>query len=749
MPQAADPPSTTRSGPSSWRWRTLFERAGAGTVLAVVLAVVTLVALPPGEGLRTPVYEVGSVADETVIAPFAFRVPRPAAELAGERERAAARVAPVFRFVPHALDSVRARLARFAGVLDTTTVADPRDEERLADSVRARTARLGLSFTPVEAAWLAFPSRRDALIAAVRRTFERTLPEGVAASRALDGQPSMLQIARDEAERTVPSDAVQSWSDVLRVARGLHPQPSSPIADGAYQELLSGVFEPSLQFDSATTSARRAEAVAGVLPWRFEVRSGEKIIDAHEIVREEDRARLETLRAIATGGAVGGIGSWRMLGAFLVNLAVMAIFVLTLAFYRPEIYARPRALFVIGLSLGVVMLGAAFAVRQAAVPGVVIPIGAAALLISILFDSRIALVSALVFSVLLGVQPALRGGVTLFLVLAGGVAAAFSVRALERRTQFMSSIATIAGAYGTAVLVVGVAYGWGSAEMLEAALYGALNGVVSVALAMALHPAAEEVCGVDTYLKLLEWSDLNRPLLRRLALEAPGTWAHTLAMANLVESATRAVGGNALLARVGTYYHDIGKLARPEFFVENQGGDRNPHDALKPAASATIIRDHVREGLALAAAHKVPRSVQAFIAEHHGTSAISYFLEKARARDARAAQLEAFRYPGPRPQSLETAVCMLADGVEAAARVLPDPSPERVREVVETIVRGRLESGQLRDAPITLQQIELVKDAFVRVLTASRHRRIDYPGPDGVSRDLAARRDGPSSAARS
>lgn len=745
MPQAADPPSTARSGPPSPRWRALVSRAGVGAVLATVLAVVSIVALPPGEGLRTPVYEVGTVADETVIAPFAFRVPRPVDELARERERAAAGVVPVFRFVPGALDSVRARLQQLALALETVPVGDPDRPDLAADAIRTRAAETGLSFTPDEAEWLGFPSRREALFTAVRRTFERTLPDGVAASRSLDGMPATLRIVRDGDERSVSTDAVQSWSDVLRVARGLHPQPTSAVADGAYQELLTGVFEPSLQLDSTTTATRRAEAIAQVMPWRFEVRSGEKIIGAHEIVREEDRARLETLRAIASGGAVGGIGSWRLLGAFLVDLAVLSIFVLTLAFYRPEIYAQPRALLVIGLSIGVVLLGAAFAVRGSPVPGVLIPVGAAALLISILFDSRIALVSALVMAVLIGVQPALRGGATLFLVLSGGVAAAFSVRALERRTQFVSSIVAIAGAYAVAVLIAGAAYGWSSAEILEAAFYGALNAVVSVALAMALHPAAEEVCGVDTYLKLLEWSDLNRPLLRRLAQEAPGTWAHTLSMANLVEAATRAVGGNALLARVGTYYHDIGKLARPEFFVENQGGDRNPHDQLKPTASATIIRDHVREGLALAEAHRVPKAVQAFIAEHHGTSAITYFLEKARARDARAAQTEAFRYPGPRPQSLETAVCMLADGVEAAARVLPDPSPERVREVVDTIVTARVESGQLRDAPITLQQLELVKDAFVRVLAAMQHRRIDYPGPGGIARSAAGRGDGSSS----
>jgi putative nucleotidyltransferase with HDIG domain len=734
MPQAADPPEPVRPDTPVSPWRAAWARYGAGAVFALVLAVVTLFALPPAEGLRTPVYEIGSVADETVIAPFAFRVPRPEADVARERERAREAVQPLFAFDSTALDSVRTRIAQLSGALDSVQLSDdPAARAAALRVVQRQASSAGVTLTDEEAEWLAFPSRRAALITAVRRTFERTLPDGVAASRGLDAAPGSVRILRNGEERTVSTDAVQSWSDVLRVARTLHPQVSSPVADGAYQHLLSGLFIPSLRFDSATTAARRDEAVAGVQPWRFDVRSGEKIIGAHEVVREEDHARLAALRDVVASGAGGSAGARRLLGAFLLDLAVLSIFVITLAFYRPEIYAQPRALLVLGASIGVVLLGAALALRGSTVPGALIPVGAAALLISILFDSRIALVCALVLAVLVGVQPAFRGGGTLFFVLTGGAAAAFSVRALERRTQFVSSILALAGAYVAAALVAGLAFGWTGDEVLQAMLFGVLNAVVSVALAMALHPAAEDICGVDTYLKLLEWSDLNRPLLRRLALEAPGTWAHTLSMANLVESATRAVGGNALLARVGTYYHDIGKLEKPGYFVENQVRGRNPHDQLKPAASASIIRNHVREGLALASQHKVPRSIRAFITEHHGTGPISYFLEKARERDAGVSGQGEFSYPGPRPQSIETAICMLADGVEAATRVLPDPTPARIREVIETIVRSRIEQGQLRDAPITLQQLEVVKDEFVRVLSAMRHSRIEYPGPDGIS----------------
>lgn len=733
MPQAAESSALAREDAPVTSVRRALQRHAPGLVLTLCLALCTVLLLPPGEGLNSPVYDVGSVADATVIAPFAFRVPRPEEDVARERQRLAEAVPPVFVFDSTALDSVRRQVVGLTAAFDSVrraAVGVPADS--LTSLLQLRASARGLVLTQDEAAWLAFPSRRSAALTAVRRTFERTLPDGIAPARSLDGITGAVRIMRSGEERAVDAEDVASWTDVLRAARLLHPDGASSAADGTYQQLLAAVFVPSLRLDSTTTQARRDEAMARVQPWRFEVRSGEKIIDAHEIVREEDRARLVALRDIARGAAGDGQGI-RLVGTFLLDLAVLAVFMITLAFYRPSVYHHMRSLIVLSLCVVVVLLGAALALRTTGTPGAVIPVGVAALLISILFDSRIALVCALVLAVLIGVQPAFRDTPVLFFVVAGGAAAAFSVRALERRTQFVWSIVAVAGAYAGAAIISGLAFGWAPSDVLQAIAFGAVNAMISVALVMALLSPAEEACGVDTYLKLLEWSDLNRPLLRRLAVEAPGTWAHTLSMANLVESAANAVGANALLARVGTYYHDIGKLEKPGHFVENQAHGRNPHDKLKPAASASIIRNHVREGMALAAQYKVPRSVRAFIAEHHGTGPITYFLEKAKERDLNANQSGEFAYPGPSPRSIETAICMLADGIEAATRVLPEPTPDRIRDVVEKLVRSRIDQGQLREAPITLQQLETVKSEFVRVLVAMRHGRIDYPGPDGIS----------------
>ena len=206
---------------------------------------------------------------------------------------------------------------------------------------------------------------------------------------------------------------------------------------------------------------------------------------------------------------------------------------------------------------------------------------------------------------------------------------------------------------------------------------------------------------------------------------------HTIAIANLAESASNAIGANGLLARVGALYHDIGKLKKPQYFAENQAKGRNPHDKLKPTTSAAIIRNHVLEGLELAEEHKLPRGVMPFIREHHGTGPISYFLEKAKERDGMPANSAEFAYPGPAPRSIETAIVMLADGAEAAARVLHDPTPQKIRDVIDRIVRQRIDQGQLRDAPITHAQLETVKDQFTRVLAGMYHSRIEYPAASG------------------
>jgi putative nucleotidyltransferase with HDIG domain len=416
-------------------------------------------------------------------------------------------------------------------------------------------------------------------------------------------------------------------------------------------------------------------------------------------------------------------------GAFAANALLLGGLAVALRLGRPPVFASGSSFALLsGMTLLVVVIAAAAARLRPGAPELV-PIAFIGVVTSALYDRRMSVATVALVAALIATQPAYRIEASLPVMLIAGGAAALAVRPTSQRDQSYVWMLVIAAATAVILAATELASGHSPRELLFAVIRGSATAVVSVIAAMLLMPFAERITGRETHLTLLEWGDLNRPLLQRLSLEAPGTYAHTIAIANLAEAACRAIGANALLARVGAYYHDIGKLAKPQYFVENQPRGRNLHDKLKPNTSASIIRNHIREGLELAEAEHVPRSIRAFITEHHGTGTIAFFLEKARERDGAVSNTSEYTYPGPVPQSAETAVVMLADGAEAATRSLADPTPERIRDVIDNVVRQRLEQGQLRDAPLTLRQLTVVKREFARVLGGMYHGRVDYPTP--------------------
>ena len=416
-------------------------------------------------------------------------------------------------------------------------------------------------------------------------------------------------------------------------------------------------------------------------------------------------------------------------GAFAANALLLGGLALALRLGRPPVFASGSSFALLSAMMLLVVIVASVVARVRPGAPELVPIAFIGVVTSALYDRRMSVATVALVAALIAAQPAYRIEGALFVMLISGGAAALAVRPTSQRDDSYIWMLIIAAATAVMLAATELASAHSTRELLFAILRGAGTAVVSVIAAMLLMPFAERITGRETHLTLLEWGDLNRPLLQRLSLEAPGTYAHTIAIANLAEAACRAIGANSLLARVGAYYHDIGKLAKPQYFVENQPRGRNLHDKLKPNTSASIIRNHIREGLELADAEHVPRSIRAFITEHHGTGTIAFFLEKARERDGGVANPAEYTYPGPVPQSAETAVVMLADGAEAATRTLADPTPERIREVIDAVVRQRLEQGQLRDAPLTLRQLTVVKREFARVLGGMYHGRIDYPTP--------------------
>ena len=705
---------------------------GVRLAIALALAALTYALFPASPAVEFPVLEIGAVAADNVIAPFAFDVPKSAEELRAERAQAVAAVKPAFVFSAPALDSARRQLTQtFATIGQAASAAAVSEAERVA-RVQQAAANAGARLLPAEAAYLATPARAEALANALSRVADRWLAAGVASSGAVDAFDGLVTLRRGTAARDMPADSVPTFTQLVARARLLHPDPGNAAADGVYLKLLGAVFRPTLVLDRTALERERLAVLRTVDANKYRVRAGEKIVGAHEVVGREEFEKMRELReALGTRRAVGNAAE-RVVGAVLFNSLVIALLGVTLLLFRPQVYASLRALVLLALLIAIVLIAAAVVSHTEPLRPELVPLALAAIVIGLLFDPRISMIAAMILAVLVGGQGVYRGTNALYINLIGGVAAAFSVRVVRHRNQLLYSILVIAAAYLVAAVAIGLTLDQSWREIGRSAMLGALNAAISVSVAMVLLPAAEELTGIDTYFRLLEWSDLNRPLMQRMSLEAPGTFDHTIRIANLVEAACNAVGANGLLGRVGSYYHDIGKLKKPHYFVENQPRGRNPHDKLKPHTSAAIIRNHVREGLELASEFRLPKAVAAFIPEHHGTAQISYFLEKAKERDGGAAPNPAdFQYPGPLPRSAETAICMLADGVEAATRVVADPTPQKIRDVVDHIVRQRVDSGQLRDAPLTLRQLEQIKGEFVRVLSGMYHNRVDYPASSG------------------
>jgi putative nucleotidyltransferase with HDIG domain len=695
-------------------------------LVGVSLAVLTFTLFPEAPATQIPIYEVGAVAADNVIAPFAYDVPKTEAELRRERDEVARAAEPIFRHGPAALDTTRALLGGLESTLAQAASAAP---QSLAGVERA--ARVyGIVLSPAEAAYVMSPVRRERLFAQVRRVFDRWVSAGVAPSGAVDQLRGEVLLRRDSTEHRLPVDSVVSFGQLISRARVLNPDPESDAGTSLYLKLITSLFRPTITLDRAATERRREELRRSVPESKHAVRLGEKIVGAHEVVGRDEHDKLRALQARLGEERDAQPRLKRAVGSVLFDLAILILLGTTLYFFRPRVYGHARSVVVIGSLVAIVLVVAALVSHMQPLRPELVPVAVVAVVVSALFDQRISMMVTMLVAILVGAQAPFRGTNALFINLIGGAVAALSVRAVTRRHQSYIWLVATGGAYLVAAIAIGMTLDQSLGVIAASAGHGALNALASVLLALLLLPLAESYTGIETELTLLEWSDLNRPLMQRLSLEAPGTFAHTMIIANLAEAASRVIGANALLARVGAYYHDVGKLGRPQFFVENQTQNRNPHDALGPDESAEIIREHVLEGLRLAEQYRVPKVLRAFITEHHGTGQIAYFLDKAREHDSDVKESD-YQYPGPVPRSAETAVVMLADGVEAATRVLSEPTPPRVREVVEHIVRQRLEQGQLREAPLTMRQLELVKEEFTRVLTGMYHGRIDYPRKSG------------------
>ncbi len=354
-------------------------------------------------------------------------------------------------------------------------------------------------------------------------------------------------------------------------------------------------------------------------------------------------------------------------------------------------------------------------------------------LISVLFDSRLAILINIILAVLAGV---IAGGEFRFIVVAllGGLTAVFSVSRVHQRSDLTKSGFYVALANTFTIVAIflfltGFRLDYEIIKDFSISLLSGIgNGLFSAVMAIGLLPYLESGFGLTTAVSLLELANPNQPLLKQLLMKAPGTYHHSIIVANMAEAAAEVVGADPLLSRGGAYYHDIGKTKRPYFFIENQLGNENPHNKISASLSTLIITNHVKDGLEMAQQEKLPGIILDIIRQHHGTSLISYFYHQAVEKEKNEDVIEDnFRYEGPKPQTKEAAIIMLADSVEAAVRAMSKPVAGRVEGLTRKIIKDKLNDGQLDESDLTLKDLDKIADALTKVLSGIFHSRIEYP----------------------
>lgn len=484
--------------------------------------------------------------------------------------------------------------------------------------------------------------------------------------------------------------------------------------------LADHLIQPNTFVNTADTEARRQQAADAVPLVR--ILKGQQVLARGDVVTQSDIQLLQELGLLNQGFDPGPL-----VGGLLFALVMVGSLAAYLWGFRRSLLTETPSLVITGIVVVVSLVAAEALSSVPASEYVIVP--AAAIMLAALVDAGVATVVIGVLALSTGFLSS-TDLTTALVALFGGLAGIVGVTRLSVRYDVIR-VAIMVGVVNLLALL-GLDFMEGL-SVLQGPVWhqlalSFLDGGLAAALAVGSTPFLEGPFGLVTAMRLIELSNPNQPLLRKLLVEAPGTYQHSLLVGNLAEAATEAVGGNSLLARVGAIYHDIGKIKRPYFFIDNQFGAENPHDKLSPSLSALIISSHVRDGLELAQRQHLPSAIQNFIAQHHGTTVIRYFYEKAKDLDTgEGVTEEDFRYDGPKPQSKETAIVMLADASEATSRTLKNPTPVSIEQMVRRLIKDRLGDGQLDEANLTLKELDVIAKTFTRVLTGAFHQRIEYP----------------------
>ena len=532
------------------------------------------------------------------------------------------------------------------------------------------------------------------------------------------------------------NDLEGAWVKARTEVNNLYSTSQPLLREIAYETIVE-LMKPNLIYDKETTERRREVRLNRVPRFQGTVLKDERIVEKNTRITDDVILKLKSLET-AQGKEDGFIGWWQLflelLGKIIIISVVYSFFFTFLVVYRKEMFQNTRLVLLTSiLFAATVALAYVFFVKLE-VSEYFIPVIVTAMVLTILFDARIGFMGTTTIVILIGLMIGNNIDFIIVMLFTSSIAM-YGVRQLRTRSQVFKTIFSLLGASLLGVIAIGLFKDSSWLEMRLDLMYLFITSALAPIIAYGLSGLLEMGFGITTDLTLLELSDFNHPLLKRLQQEANGTFNHSVVVGNLAEGCADAIGAHSLLCRVGAYYHDIGKLTKAEYFIENQFHSENKHDKMTWTMSAIVIKNHVKEGLRLADEYGIPQVVKDFVATHHGDSRVEYFYRQAlaEANDPSEVDENAFRYPGPKPHTKETGILMVCEAIEAAVRSIKEPDIVKIEDMIDRITKKKLDDGQLDECPLTLDELRRIKgtvdgnSGMLPILRGIFHIRIEYP----------------------
>lgn len=723
-----------------------YKSSGKGLFIKILMGLITTILIvlmfPKGESIEFEVSEGSIWLYDDLIAPFSFPIKKSEDIYRAEVEAAKRSVYPIFldesSNIQKSIESLTNYNTYLIKVLDESIESDSASIINATflstpsflslQNLRIRERNLIRSGTPLK-------SFLNSAAAALRSVY----------SGGVLSVESTLRIRDTIAVRKGNFDTIEPINKYLfldqtknQVIDLIDKTEFSEEIKAALTEYTLHFLLPTLVYSSELTDEETMQAQNNVSKYSGIVNENERIIAKHDRITKEIKLKIESYKESKGELISRGALALQSIGKFFHIGLILSLLVTYLILFRKGIFYNNQKLLMFVIIILFVSF-VTFLINQVKVQAplqYLIFIPAASMILTIIFDSRIGFYSTVIITLITG---ALRGNDYTFMamnLIAGGIAV-YSVRDIKNRSQIFRSFLFILLGYILAIFAFGMERFASWDNLLIESAFATTNALISPVLTYGLLIFFERSFKITTDLTLLELSNFDRPLLRELARKAPGTFNHSMTMGTMAESAAEKVGANPLLARVGAYYHDVGKTISPQNFVENQLNNQNVHENLTPEESVSMIVRHVKEGVELAKEHNLPQEIIDFIPMHHGRMVITYFYERAKKiYGEEKVNVDNFRYPGPKPNTRETAIVMLADGCESAVRSIENPDPVKVENVIENIFKSRIDDKQLEDSPVNFRDIKIMKEEFLNILLGQHHKRIKYPKQEEVEKGI-------------